>query len=203
MAEAKLKESAKAKMAETTDPLEKLRNHCLSQGYSGILSLGKLFRRLDKDRSWTLSRDELARGVSQFGLKLSDDDINKLFKQFEKDGKADINYEEFIDAIRPPMSAARKTAVEDVFKVLDKTGDGVVTIEDLKGVYSAKNHPKVKKGEMKEEDLLKKFLNLFESNSSVDGKVTKQEFFDYYSGLSKAIDDDEYFLTVVKMSWGM
>ncbi|XP_064091636.1 crustacean calcium-binding protein 23-like [Macrobrachium nipponense] len=203
MAEAKLKESAKAKIAESTDPMEKLRNHCLSQGYSGILSLGKLFRRMDKDRSWTLSRDELARGVSQFGLNLSEDDINKLFKQFEKDGQTGIHYEEFIDAIRPPMSGPRKTAVENVFKTLDKTGDGVVTIDDLKGVYSAKNHPKVLKGEAKEEDILKKFLNLFESNSSVDGKVTKQEFFDYYTALSKAIDDDEYFLTIVKMSWGM
>lgn len=203
MAEAKLKESAKAKIAESTDPLEKLRNHCLSQGYSGILSLGKLFRRLDKDRSWTLSRDELSRGVSQFGLDLTEADITKLFSAFEKDGKSGINYEEFLDALRPEMSASRKTAVENVFKHLDKTGDGVVSVEDLKGVYSAKNHPKVLKKEVTEEQLLKKFLNIFESNSSVDGKVTKKEFFDYYSGLSKSIDDDEYFITVVKMSWGL
>lgn len=203
MAEAKLKESAKANIAVATDPLEKLRNHCLSQGYSGILSLGKLFRRLDKDRSWTLSRDELSRGVSQFGLDLTEDDIKKLFSAFEKDGQSGINYEEFLDALRPEMSAPRKTAVENVFKHLDKTGDGVVTVEDLKGVYSAKNHPKVLKKEVTEEQLLKKFLNMFESNSSVDGKVTKKEFLDYYSGLSKSIDDDEYFITVVKMSWGL
>lgn len=198
-----MKEAAKAKAQETADPLERLRNHCLSQGYSGILSLGRLFRRLDKDRSWTLSKDELSKGVSQFGLNFSEDDVNKLFASFEKDGSAGINYEEFLDALRPTMTAARKEAVEGVFKHLDKTGDGVVTLQDLKGVYSAKNHPKVLKKEMTEEQLLTKFLNMFETNTSMDGKVTKKEFFDYYSVLSKAIDDDEYFLSVVKMSWGL
>lgn len=201
MTEAKLKEAAKAKLAETSDPLEKLRSFCLTQGYSGILSLGKLFRRLDKDRSWTLSRDELAGGVSQFGLDLSEDEITKLFSAFEKDGSAGINYEEFLDAVRPTMTAPRKEAVEAAFKHVDKSGDGVVSLDDLKGLYSAKDHPKVVKGELKEDDILKKFLGLFESNTSVDGKLTKQEFLDYYSALSKGIDDDEYFISVVKMCW--
>ncbi|KAG7176970.1 crustacean calcium-binding protein 23 [Homarus americanus] len=201
--EANMKDAAKESLKKATDPLEKLRSHCLSQGYSGILSLGKLFRRLDKDSSWTLSKEELSRGVSQFGLDFSDADVNKLFSDFEKDGQSGINYEEFLEALRPSMTEPRKAAVEAAFKHLDKTGDGVVTVEDLKGVYSAKKHPKVVKGEATEEELLKKFLNMFESSTSVDGKVTKQEFLDYYSGLSKAIDKDEYFVSVVNMSWGL
>lgn len=72
---------------------------------------------------------------------------------------------------QPSMTQTRKDTVEAAFKKLDKTGDGVVTVEDLKGIYSAKNHPKVVKGEATEEQLLKKFLSMFESNSSVDGKV--------------------------------
>lgn len=39
--EAKLKEASKAALEAASDPLEKLRNHCLSNGYSGILSLGR------------------------------------------------------------------------------------------------------------------------------------------------------------------
>lgn len=72
------------------------------------------------------------------------------------------------------MTGPRKAAVEAAFKHLDKSGDGVVTVEDLKGVYSAKNHPKVLKGEATEEELLKKFLNLFESQGSQDGKVRRR-----------------------------
>lgn len=39
--EEKLKEASKAALEAATDPLEKLRSHCLSSGYSGILSLGR------------------------------------------------------------------------------------------------------------------------------------------------------------------
>lgn len=69
------------------------------------------------------------------------------------------------------MTEPRKKAVEAAFKHLDKTGDGVVGLEDIKRKYSAKTHPKVIKGEATEDEILKKFLNLFETNTSVDGKV--------------------------------
>ena len=36
------------------------------------------------------------------------------------------------------MSDARKRVVGEAFNKLDKSGDGVVTIEDLRGVYDVK-----------------------------------------------------------------
>ena len=64
------------------------------------ISFSRLFRRLDKDNSWTLSKDEMSRGVAQFGLEFSTEEIDQLFKDFEKDGAAGINYEEFLEALR-------------------------------------------------------------------------------------------------------
>lgn len=39
---------------------------------------------------------------------------------------------EFLIAIRPNMSESRKNIVSQAFAKLDKTGDGAITIEDLK-----------------------------------------------------------------------
>ena len=39
---------------------------------------------------------------------------------------------EFLIAIRPYMPESRKKIVEQAFAKLDKTGDGVITIDDLK-----------------------------------------------------------------------
>ena len=34
---------------------------------------------------------------------------------------------------QPPMSRSRVTIIEKAFQQMDKTGDGVITVEDLKG----------------------------------------------------------------------
>lgn len=46
------------------------------------------------------------------------------------------------------MSKNRKMLVREAYKRLDKTGDGVVTIEDLMIAYNANAHPEVINGRM-------------------------------------------------------
>jgi calcyphosin len=43
---------------------------------------------------------------------------------------------------QPNMSESRRAIVEQAFKKLDKTGDGVITIDDIRGVYSVTSHPR-------------------------------------------------------------
>lgn len=69
------------------------------------------------------------------------------------------------------MSQARKEVVMQAFRKLDKTGDGVITIEDLRGVYNAKSHPKYQNGEWTEEQVFRKFLDNFDSPYDKDGQV--------------------------------
>uniref|UniRef100_A0ACB8F148 Uncharacterized protein n=2 Tax=Sphaerodactylus townsendi TaxID=933632 RepID=A0ACB8F148_9SAUR len=98
------------------------------------------------------------------------------------------------------MSEARKEVVGEAFRKLDKTGDGCVTVEDLQGVYQSQTHPKFKSGEWTEEEVLRFFLDSFDSPEK-DGKVTAEEFLDYYSGISASINSDEYFVDMVKAAW--
>lgn len=75
--------------------------------------------------------------------------------------------------LQPPMNNSRKELVRRAFQKLDKTGDGVVTVQDLHGVYNVKKHPKYISGEWTEDQCLKQFLDSFDSPNDKDGKVKK------------------------------
>lgn len=71
---------------------------------------------------------------------------------------------------QPPMSQVREAVITAAFAKLDRSGDGVVTVDDLRGVYSGRAHPRVRSGEWTEEEVLRRFLDNFDS-SEKDGQV--------------------------------
>jgi Ca2+-binding EF-hand superfamily protein len=68
------------------------------------------------------------------------------------------------------MSQHRKDLIFQAFNKLDKTGDRVITVDDLRGVYNVKKHPKYLNGEWTEDQCLRTFLDSFDSQDK-DGKV--------------------------------
>ena len=69
------------------------------------------------------------------------------------------------------MNNCRKSLIRQAFQKLDKTGDGIVTVEDLRGVYNVKKHKKFISGEWTEDQCLAEFLTSFDTPNEADGKV--------------------------------
>lgn len=185
---------------EATDPIEKLRYQCLQRGACGIKGFGRAFRIMDDNSDRKLSKDELTKGSHDYGLVLSQSDIDKIFNTLDRDGSGSIDFDEFLRALRPPMNKSRLNLIDQAFKKLDKTGDGVITIDDLRGVYNVKQNPKFINGEMNEGQLFRQFLDSFDSKDK-DGQITKDEFEDYYAGVSASVDSDGYFDLMMRNAW--
>ena len=71
------------------------------------------------------------------------------------------------------MSNSRITIIDKAFKKLDKTGDGVVTIEDLQGTYNPREHKNFREGKWTEKQVFEAFLKTFDSPNDPDGKVSE------------------------------
>ena len=82
------------------------------------------------------------------------------------------------------MNVRRLNLVGMAFAVLDKTGDGQVTIDDLKGVYDTSKHPDVISGKITEDEALVGFMGQWDGMTGKDGIVTKAEFAEYYRDVS-------------------
>ena len=51
------------------------------------------------------------------------------------------------------MNDRRRALVELAYSKFDRDGNGIVNIEDLKGLYNARQHPDVKSGRKTEEEV--------------------------------------------------
>jgi hypothetical protein len=101
------------------------------------------------------------------------------------------------------MSQRRINLVNQAFSILDKAGTGEVHPDDIMDVYDASKHPDVLAGTRTKQDVLSEFLETFDVGGEVDGKVTRQEFMNYYSNVGATIDNDDYFELMIRNAWHM
>eukprot|EP00053_Salpingoeca_punica_P002499 m.38133 g.38133 ORF g.38133 m.38133 type:complete len:210 (+) comp11611_c0_seq1:75-704(+) len=200
--ETEMKRKMAAVLQATKDPIEKLRCQCLSRGAAGIKGIARVFRIMDDDGNRQLSYPEFKKGLHDYGVYLeSEAEYRAAFDSVDKDQNNNLSFDEFLAALRPPMSKRRVDLIRMAFNKCDKTHDGQLTVEDLRGVYNGKKHPKYLTGQMTEDQVFLEFLRTFDSPNDPDGVVTWEEFLNYYSGVSASIDLDSYFDLMMRNSW--
>ena len=92
--------------------------------------------------------------------------------------------------------------VQKAFAMLDKSGDGQITISDIVGIYDVSMNPEFLEGRKTREEILADFLNNFDgAKGNNDGKVSMKEWTDYYTDLSMSTPSDEYFVRMMESTW--
>mmetsp|Transcript_27942 Transcript_27942/g.64489 ORF Transcript_27942/g.64489 Transcript_27942/m.64489 type:complete len:326 (+) Transcript_27942:71-1048(+) len=187
--------------AGALDPLARFRQKVIERGGSaGIHVLGRVFRLYDEDGSNKLSTEEFKRGLKHYGLEMSQMDMAELLKVVDKDQSGKLTFTELLEAMRGPLDKRRLDLIDMAFKVMDRNGNGVITLEDIKASFNTKFDADVLSGKMSSDDALAKFLSQFDTLQS-DGKVTVEEFREYYKNVSASIDDDDYFELMIRNAW--
>jgi Ca2+-binding EF-hand superfamily protein len=79
--------------------------------------------------------------MSDFAVSFSTSEIEALFRFMDFNNDEVILYDEFLRAVRGPLKKNREVLVLKAFDILDRDGNGVLELSDLKGVYSAAKHP--------------------------------------------------------------
>lgn len=98
------------------------------------------------------------------------------------------------------MNARRQAITDKAYFKFDRDGNGWIDAADLKGVYNCSFHPKVIIGTMTEDQVFMEFLANFGDRNG-DGRITRQEWNDYYSAVSSSIDNDEHYEQLMRTAW--
>ena len=133
------------------DQLTKMFRQMLAQrGARGIFGIQRIFKIMDDNNNGQLDIQEFWKALCDFRLNISQEECRNLFDKFDTDQSGEISYEELMWAVAPELNQFRKELVIRAFKKLDRDGSGMIDINDLQGVYSAKQHPDVRSGKKTE-----------------------------------------------------
>ncbi|OQR98128.1 amino-acid acetyltransferase [Thraustotheca clavata] len=182
--------------------VRRLKNTLKARGAHGFTGLSRSFRLMDTNGSGTLDKNEFRAALDHLSLHLSSNDVTTLFDYFDTDGSGSIDLNEFCRGVRDPMNERRMVFVRMAFDLMDVDKNHVITVEDVYQRYDAKKNPEVISGRKTEREVYTEFLETFESTSRVhDGRVTLEEWTEYYSNISASIDDDDYFELMMRNAW--
>ena len=103
---------------------------------------------------------------------------------------------------RDELTPRRLKMVEKAYAMLDRDGSGQLDVKDIISVYDVSMNPEFIEGKKPKEQILIEFLTNFEGvRGNRDGKISKQEFTDYYTDLSMSVPSDEYFVRMMESVW--
>ena len=80
-----------------------------------MIGLKRLFKMMDDDGSQTLSVPEFGKACKDFKIGISDENVPILFALFDKNGDKTLQFDEFIAAVRTPLTPARAKIVEKAY----------------------------------------------------------------------------------------
>jgi len=181
--------------------LLKLKEKLASRGARGIAGLSRAFKRMDNDGNKSLNFAEFSQALSEMGLALQEPEKRQLFLFFDKDRSQSVSYDELLVSLRGQLNERRRALVHLAFKKIDKDGNGELDVQDVISTYDASKHPDVIAGKRSAGEVLREFLDTFDVGGEKDGKVSIQEFENYYGNISASIDDDDYFELMIRNAW--
>lgn len=92
--------------------------------------------------------------------------------------------------------------VNKAFAMMDRDNSGELNISDIAAIYDVSMNPEFLEGRKTRDEILRDFLNNFDgAKGNNDGKVSKQEWVDYYTDLSMSTPSDEYFVRMMESTW--
>ncbi len=150
-----------------TELLEYIKQSLVKRGVQAVISVNKVFMRADKNKSGTLSKEELDDCLHALGIPLIKKNLDKLFKLFDVDNSGSVSHQEFLRTIVGEMNPTRAQLVEKVFHKLDRDKNGYIDSSDIICLYDTSKHPDVVSRKKSPKQILAQFLDTFEMHFSV------------------------------------
>eukprot|EP00929_Paragymnodinium_shiwhaense_P120215 TRINITY_DN92121_c0_g1_i1.p1 TRINITY_DN92121_c0_g1~~TRINITY_DN92121_c0_g1_i1.p1 ORF type:complete len:850 (+),score=211.38 TRINITY_DN92121_c0_g1_i1:154-2703(+) len=192
--------------------LLKARAHIAKTGLRGAVEVIKNFYAVDDDVDDLLDVYEFRRACKASKLNFKEAEEAACFEECGtgsgvKGGKLEVP--RFLQRLHGPLSQTRLQAIEQAWVALGgelDSEESVLGPAVLKERFAAEAHPYVKKNGLNPEQVVSEFLDSFSLLAHVrggcqNGMVGYVDFLAYYEVVSSIIDNDAFFVMLMKRLW--
>lgn len=133
-----------------------------------IAAYKEAFRMLDRDHDGRLTAKELGSVLRSLGQHAAESDLRDFINEVDIDGNGTLEVDEFLEMMsKRQWEVNHLEEIMDVFKVLDKNGDGFINAAELRHIMSKLG---VKISDQEAQDMIN------EADEDGDGKLNNVEF---------------------------
>ena len=162
--------------------------------------------KMRETNNFQISINDLYNLFQEMRIKIPYNELKILYNYANKDDSDIISTDQLINIIKGTLDEQRKLYIVDVFSNIDTQHMGKVSVQLLKNIFNAKNHPEVINGTKAQEEVFEQFcysLDLFCEINGIpkNGELSLENFVDYYSSVSASIPDEVYFEDMINGVW--
>ncbi|KAK8674338.1 hypothetical protein V6N13_112630 [Hibiscus sabdariffa] len=98
----------------------------------------RVFQMFDRNRDGNITMEEFSNSLDNFGIFISDEEVNQIFESIDVNGDGFVDVDEF--GMFYQTIANEHNEEEDMmeaFNVFDQNRDGFITFEELRSVLSS------------------------------------------------------------------
>ena len=165
-----------------------------------------------------VAAQDLYDALNEFKIQIHTEDLNIASQVLDFDSTGFLHYSNIMSGFFGEMNILRHKLFRALIHKLDTLKSGFVQINDIYKYYKANFHPKVKSGDLTENQMFEKFLSSFELinpksqpdfyrlTTTADTKsllISYEQLEQYYNGLSIVIESDQDFVQILKNSWNV
>jgi len=180
-----------------------LKLHIAKSGGASLKNLQKIFEKSDNNGNHLLSLKEFEKALAAFGFFPKVVDLQALLKYYDRNGDGNIDFEEFVAAIREPLNERRRKLVDKAWRKLDPDNLGWTNVRILYENFNGSKDKQVIEKKKTSDEVFSDLLSNFDKVNKADpnSKITYEEFVSYYTDLGVAIPSDNYFSELLQNTW--
>jgi Ca2+-binding EF-hand superfamily protein len=162
------------------------------------------------DDRLTMTKEMTFNTLQEYGVQITIPECTTLAKKFDRFGRGTLCVPDFLHGLRGFMPQSRISVVREAFCKIDSSNKGYVTLDQLSAALDGSAVAAVGRrrslvaapsaGEHAYSSFVKEWTSL---NTYTRGKITWQDFLDYYRDISAATVPNLEFDTFVRQTWRM